>query len=104
MSIQIERLMKKYPQVFIDVEYLGNVDTIINGCIQSYGDGTWLYMSPGWYCTASDCNFIHEWSIASVLECAKHIYQNKERWIEEHSDETDSSEPIQRMMSGEFDK
>jgi len=102
MSKQIERLMKKYPQVFHDVEYGGNVNK--NGDpvpLQSWGSGTWLYMNPSWYCTASDSNFIHEYSIAGVLDCAKHIYQDKERWIEANPDET---EDIKRMMRGDFDK
>ena len=96
MSIQIERLMKKHPQIFVGVDYDGNIDTLHRD-----GGGTWLYLSPSWYCTASDCNFIHEYSIASVLECAKHIYQDKDRWIKANPDET---EDIQRMMNGEFDK
>jgi len=58
-------------------------------------------MNPSWYCTASDSNFIHEYSIAGVLDCAKHIYQDKERWIEANPDET---EDIKRMMRGDFDK
>ena len=92
MSIQIERLMEKYPQIFYEVVYYDNHEN---------GDGTWLYMNPSWYCRATDCGIIHEWSIAEVLKCARHIYQDKDRWIEANPDAT---EEIKRIISGEFDK
>jgi len=93
MSIQIERLMKKYPQIFTEAIYYGNRE--------EYDDGTWLYMNPSWYCSSTECGAIHEWSIAAVLKCARHVYQDKDRWIEEHPNET---EEIKRILNGEFDK
>lgn len=72
MSKQIEKLMQRRPDVFYDVSYEGN------------GDGTWLYMQPGWYCASSDCGTIHEYTIKDVLACAKHIYFDEQRWRDEH--------------------
>tara|TARA_R110001606_G_scaffold16281_1_gene65761 strand:+ start:625 stop:921 length:297 start_codon:yes stop_codon:yes gene_type:complete len=92
MSKQIDRLMEKFPQVFYDVSYEGN---------NEYGQGTWLYMQPGWYCESSDCGTIHEYTIAEVIRCSKCIYQNKERWIKEHPTETDEHE---KMLRGDYDK
>ena len=83
MSKQIERLMEKFPQVFYDVSYEGN---------NEFGQGTWLYMRPGWYCDRGDCGTIHEYTIAEVIQDARSVYQNKERWIREHPTETDEHE------------
>ena len=93
MSIQIERLMEKYPQIFYEVIYYGNRE--------EYDDGTWLYMNPSWYSISTDSGVIHEWSIAEVLKYARQVYQDKDRWIEEHPDET---EEIQKILNGEYDK
>ncbi len=92
MSKQIERLMQKHPQIFYSVSYEGN---------GYFGDGTWLYMRPGWYCHASDTGTIHEWTIADVLSCASRIYQDKERWIEENP--TDTVEHT-KIRNGDYDR
>ena len=98
MSIQIERLMKKYPQIFYDVSYEGNgIDKW--GCPE--GDGTWLYMKPSWYCRRSDCGTIHEYTIKDVLDAARYIYQNKARWIDENPNDT---KHIQLILSGAYDR
>lgn len=92
MSKQIKRLMDKHPEIFYDVSYEGN---------DEFGDGTWLYMQPGWYCAASDTGSIHEHSIKEVLECAKHAYQDNERWIAEHASEPDE---IANIKAGKYNK
>ncbi len=92
MSKQIKKLMDRNPEIFYDVSYEGN---------DEYGDGTWLYMRPGWYCASSDCGSIHEHTIAEVLDCAKHIYQNKERWIDENPADVDE---IANILAGKYDK
>ena len=102
MSIQIERLMKKYPQIFYDVSYEGNSKF---GVFLGDGTwvymGTWLYMTPSWYCRRSDCGTIHEYTIKDVLDAARDIYQNKVRWIDEHPEETEN---IQLVLSGAYDR
>ena len=99
MSIQIERLMKKYPQIFESVSYEGNgMDYWADVPL---GDGTWLYMNPSWYCRRSDCGTIHEYTIENVLDAARYIYQNKVRWIDEHPEETEN---IQLVLSGAYDR
>tara|TARA_R110001599_G_scaffold267616_1_gene468510 strand:+ start:524 stop:817 length:294 start_codon:yes stop_codon:yes gene_type:complete len=97
MSKQIERLMKKYPQIFYDVSYEGNFE-FKDG---EWGDGTWLFMNAGWYCLHSECGTIHEYSIKEVLYCASRIYQDKEGWAEENPDDT---ETLKKMWAGDYDK
>ena len=97
MSVQIARLMAKYPNVLYDVSYEGNgVDRFGTPT----GDGTWLYMRPGWYCAASDTGSIHEYTINEVIDCWKHAYQDKERWIDEHPNEPDEAANIR---AGKYD-
>jgi len=98
MSKRIERLMEKFPQVFYDVSYEGNG---VDQWGRNTGDGTWLYMRPGWYCASSDCGTIHEYTIAEVLRCAKAAYQDKDRWIASHP--TDIEE-IEKILNGDYDK
>jgi|19_taG_2_1085344.scaffolds.fasta_scaffold10721_3 hypothetical protein len=98
MSIQIERLMKKYPQIFYDVSYEGNG---IDEYGDPLGDGTWLYMNPSWYTDSTDCGIIHEPTIKDVLFVARYIYQNKARWIDENPNDT---KHIQLILSGAYDR
>jgi len=98
MSKQIEKLMAKYPQVFYEVSYEGNG---FGKWGDPTGDGTWLYMRPGWYCCRADTGTIHEHTIKGVLDCAREAYQDKGRWESENPDATDE---IVKMMAGDYDK
>lgn len=98
MSKQIEKLIAKHPNVFQSVSYEGNGRDSYG---IPYGDGTWLYMEAGWYCGRSDCGSIHEHSIAEVLDCWKHAYQDKQRWADEHPE--NNEEEIAAMMRGDYD-
>jgi len=98
MSKQIEKLMAKHPNILYSVSYEGNG---IDRWGYNTGDGTWLYMRPGWYCAGSDCGSIHEYTIAEILDCWKHAYQDKQRWADEHP--TNNEDEIAAMMRGDHD-
>jgi hypothetical protein len=87
MSKQIERVMKKHPQIFYDVSYEGS-------------DGIWLYMNPSWYCSESETGCIHDYTVKDVMRCAKNIYQDKEWYMEENPD---NHKAHKRIINGEFD-
>ena len=87
MSIQIERIMKKHPQIFYDVSYEDS-------------DGIWIFMNPSWYCAWSETGCIHEWTIKDVMYCARNIFQDKQRFIEENPNDHKAHK---RILSGEFD-
>ena len=90
--------MEKEPHIFYDVSYEGNgFDQ--EGC--PLGDGTWLYMRPSWYCGRSDCGTIHEHTIRDVIDCAKNIYQDKQRWVNENS--ADVGE-VKNVLAGKYDR
>jgi hypothetical protein len=93
MSIQIKRLMEKYPQVIESISFEGNRN----------GDGTWIYLFPSWYSDSTDTGTIHEYTIQEVVEQFKGIYQDKERWIAEHHHHPSEFEDHKRILSGEFD-
>jgi len=98
MSIQIARLMKKYPQIFYDVSYDGNG---IGEYGEPLGGGTWLHMRPSWYSdSCNDCGTIHEYTIKDVLFFAKRAYQDKARWIDDNPNDT---KHIQLILSGAYD-
>tara|TARA_R100000951_G_scaffold87241_1_gene74981 strand:- start:324 stop:602 length:279 start_codon:yes stop_codon:yes gene_type:complete len=92
MSKQISKLMKKYPQIFYGVSYEGNEDG---------GGGTWVFMNPSWYSPRAETGQIHEYTIRDVLSEARGIWQDKERWIEEHPEDI---EDIGLVLSGAYDK
>lgn len=37
-------------------------------------DGVWIYLPTGWRCASSDCNAVHEDTVADALECLKRAY------------------------------
>lgn len=92
MSKQIARLMERYPQIFYSVSYEGN---------KWDGDGTWLFMRPGWYDKRTECGTIHEYSISDVLAAAAEAFQDKDRWIADHLNEADE---IEKVLRGDYDR
>lgn len=99
MSKQIQKLIEKHPNVFQSVSYEGNGR---DECGIPFGDGTWLYMEAGWYCSRSDCGSIHEHTIAEVIDCWKHAYQDKQRWDDEHP-QACNDEDREKMWRGDYD-
>tara|TARA_R100000664_G_scaffold16992_1_gene25864 strand:+ start:1254 stop:1577 length:324 start_codon:yes stop_codon:yes gene_type:complete len=87
MSKQIERVMKKHPQIFYHASYEGS-------------DGIWLYMNPSWYCSESETGCIHDYTVKDVMRCVKNIYQDKEWYMEENPNDHKAHK---RIINGEFD-
>ena len=71
--------MKK-PRTFTD---LINDPRVSNYSDERFGgndnDGLWLYLKPGWICTSSDTNCVHEWTVADCCD-ALHESQYNPEW------------------------
>lgn len=87
VSKMITDLIQSHPAVFESVSYEDE-------------DGIWLYLNPGWYCLATECGFVHEWSVREVLASAKGIYQDKDRYMRENAGHVGA---IVAMRAGLYD-
>lgn len=47
------------------------VDEISNEA--SYGDGYWVYLTPGWIAPSTEAHCVHEWTVRETLEAFREV-------------------------------